>query len=259
VRTFRVKNLNIWVHGTENTYLDEILLGQWDECRVTTTELLEMTRGRMCIAGVDLSKRIDLTGDGFVFYLDDGRLALSAHGFIPEEGVEKHEKTDQIPYRDWAKDGWITITPGNVTDYGFVQTHIADVELDKVWRVHELAFDPWNATHFASEMADDGYTTVEIRQGARTLSEPTKLLRELIGSKMIVHDGNPLLKWCLANAVAEVDSNGNIKLSKKNTSDTKRIDLAAAVINGMVRLPVLKSVQGHGDISDQILADDWGM
>lgn len=259
VRTFRVKILNIWVHGTENTYMDEILLAQWDECAIPRELFNEMTKGRKCIAGVDLSKKIDLTADAFLFLLDDGRIGLTAHGFMPEETVERHEKTDRIPYRDWAKDGWLTMTPGNVTDYGFIKTHIADVELELGWSVMEFTFDPWNATHFASEMANEGYTTVEIRQGFRTLSEPTKLLREMIGSGKVVHDGNPILKWNLANAVAETDSNDNIKLSKKNASDTHRIDLAAALINAMVRLMALKAVQGNGDISAQILAEDWGM
>lgn len=259
VRTFRVKNLNVWVHGTENTYMDELLLAKWDECNVGRERFIELTRGRKCIAGADLSKKVDLTGDGFIFVLDDGRIAVTAHGFMPEEGVAHHEKTDHIPYRQWAEEGWLTITPGNVTDYGFIKTHIADMELENGWSVHEFTFDPWNATHFGTEMANDGYTTVEIRQGFRTLSEPTKLLRELVGSGKIVHDGSPLLKWCLANAVAETDANDNIKLSKKNASDTRRIDLAAAVINAMVRLMSLREVQGCGDLSAKILSDDWGM
>lgn len=52
-----------------------------------------------------------------------------------------------------------------------------------------------------------------------------------------MHDGNPLLKWALANAYAYVDGNGNIKLSKKNKDDTQRIDPAAALVNALSRLP----------------------
>lgn len=259
IRTFRVKVLNIWVHGSENMYLDETLLQRWKGLAVPRDQFYELVANRLVLAGSDLSKKIDLTANGFVFALDDGRVAVCAHGFIPEETVSRHEKTDKIPYRDWASQGWLTITPGEVTDYGYIRTHIADMELDHGWRILEYCFDPYNATHLATEIANDGYTTVEIRQGVRTLSEPTKLFRELIATGQIVHDGSPLLTWALGNARVETDSNGNIKLTKKNQSDTQRIDPLAAVINAMVRLPALKTVQGMGDLSDRILSDDWGM
>ena len=92
----------------------------------------------------------------------------------------------------------------------------------------------------ASELIDEGYICVEIRQGVQTLSEPTKRFREMVLQGQIVHDGSPLLTWCLTNAVEIVDNNGNIKLSKKLTDDSQRIDLAAAIMNAMVRLDALE-------------------
>ncbi len=255
IRNFRVKILNIWVEGAADSYIGE-LLPQWKSLAVSREEFIRLTRGRQCIVGVDLAKKIDLTAAGFVFALDDERIAVCAHGFIPEETVKKHVKEDRVDYRAWIEDGWITETPGAVTDYRAIETHIHDCELNNGWVVVEFTYDPYNATHFANEMADQGYTCVEIRQGVRTLSEPTKMFRELIAQGKIVHDGSPALTWCLANAVVEQDHNENIKLSKKHTSDTQRIDLLAAIINAMVRVQALREVR---DISDEILSDDWGM
>lgn len=257
IRNFRVKILNIWVYGAEDNYIGD-LLPVWNSLAVSRDEFIELTRGRQCIVGADLSKKIDLTGDGFVFWLDDDRLAVTATGFMPASGIEKHERADDVPYREWAVDGWVIITDGQVTDYRAIETHIHDAELNFGYVVHEFCFDPYNATHFANEFADQGYTTVEVRQGMRTLSEPTKLFRDLIAQERIVHDGSPVLTWCLANAVVEQDANENIKLSKKNASDTKRIDLLAAVINAVVRAHVLKAANA-GDISEDILDDEWGM
>lgn len=239
IRNFRVKNLNVWVDESEDSYIGEYLW-QWDALAVSRAEFIEMTRDQACNVGIDLSKKIDLTAAAFVFWLPDERLAVTAHGFIPQAGIKRHEKSDRIPYADWVKDGWITATEGDVTDYHQVQVHIQDQELQNAWQVHEICFDPYNATHFANEMMADGYTCVEIRQGVKTLSEPTKTFREMVAQGRVVHDGSPLLKWCLANAVTERDSNENIKLSKRNASDTKRIDLVAAAINGVARLPSLK-------------------
>lgn len=257
IRTFRIKILDRFVYDSDSGYIGEFIK-QWDEQAVTPLEFKEMTKGLPCTVGLDLSKKIDLTAAGYVFYLPDGRVAVSAHGFIPDGSVIKHEQTDRIPYRDWAKAGWVSITEGDVTDYSVVESHIHDVELLNTWKVREICFDPYNATHLANEMAASGYTCVEIRQGVRTLSEPTKLFRELIAQGKIVHDGSPVLKWCLVNAKETQDNNQNIKLDKKSAMDTQRIDLLAAVINAMVRLPALKDLSGV-DISDKINSEDWGM
>lgn len=247
IRNFRVKNLNVWVNESEDNYIGEYL-DRWDGLAVSQSDFVEMTRGLPCNVGIDLSKKIDLTASAFIFVLPDERIAVTAHGYIPKEGIARHEKTDRIPYAAWVQDGWLTATEGDVTDYHMVQVHIQDAELENEWKVQEICFDPYNATHFANEMMEDGYTCIEVRQGVKTLSEPTKMFREMVASGQIVHDGSPLLKWCLANAVAETDSNENIKLSKRNATDTKRIDLLAATINAMVRLPALKE---SGSVYDE--------
>jgi phage terminase large subunit-like protein len=214
------------------------IMDKWKALAVSRKEFLELIRGREAYAGGDLSKRIDLTADAHVIPLDDGRYAVTAHGFIPEESATKHEHSDRVPYRHWASDDWCTITPGAVTDYKFLATHLDEFEFDNRLNVLEECYDPYNASHFMQEREAAGKTVIEIRQGVQTLSEPTKFFRELMLQGRLVHDGNPLLTWCLSNAVEVVDNNGNIKLSKKHKDDSQRIDLAAAVINGMVRAMV---------------------
>jgi len=250
IRTFRVKNLNRWIHGDEDSFMGEYM-DRWDSLAVTDEEFAKLTKDRLDTVGVDLSKKIDLTAVGYSYILEDGCIASSAHGFIPEEGVKRHEKTDRIPYRDYSRAGWVTATEGDVTDYRRVQTYIQDSELEGN-KIHEICFDPYAATQFANEMADLGYTMIEIRQGVKTLSEPTKLFRELVAQGKLIHDGNPLLKWCIGNAVQQTDSNENIKLTKKNKDASRRIDLLAALINAIVRIETLKEATAG-------LPQDWGM
>lgn len=256
IRNFRVKILNKFVNETEATYMGD-LIERWKKLAVSREEFLELTRGRKCIVGADLSKKIDLTADGMLFDLDGERIGVCAHGFMPESSVQKHLQTDKIPYREWAAEKWLTVTEGDVTDYDAVKTHIHDCELNYGWVVMEFAYDPYNATHLANDLQKGGYTTVEIRQGVQTLSEPTKLFREKVAQGKVVHDGSPLLTWCLANAKAFQDNNENIKLSKKNASDVKRIDAAAALMDAMVRLPALREL--NRDWSAEILDEGWGM
>lgn len=250
IRTWRVKNLNIWLHAGEDSYMGEYL-EDWDRLAVSRDEFLELTRGRLTEVGVDLSMKLDLTAVGHVFALPDGRVAVTAHGFMPDATVTRHFQTDNQDYRYWAEQGYMTITPGEVTDYRAVQDYILDMEIERNWKIHEICFDPYNATHLANDLMDAGYICIEIRQGVRTLSEPTKLFRELVASGRIVHDGNPLLRWCIANAVQHVDRNENIMVSKQNKSSSKRIDLLAAILNAFVRIQALRDAAPPDYVEDE--------
>ncbi|NMC30744.1 MAG: terminase large subunit [Pelolinea sp.] len=267
IRTFRIKRLNKWVYDSASGYIGE-LLPEWDKLSIlpvskSTPEqrreaFMNLVDGMPCLFGADLAKRIDLVGAGFVFYLpEEDKIAVCAKGFLPASAVLKHERTDKIPYRDWINDGWVAMTEGNVTDYAAVVDYLEKTEEMAHLKVQEVAYDPYNATHLASELIREGRTCVEVRQGVVTLSEPTKLFRDYIAQGKVIHDGSPALKWCLANAKEVHDNNENIKLSKENKDDTRRIDLLAAIINAMVRLSVLKGNK-FKDLSDAILSEEFG-
>jgi phage terminase large subunit-like protein len=240
-RQWMIKRVNRWQVDAENKYFSGCL-DKWKALGVSRSEFLELTHNRECYGGCDLSKCVDLTAAGFVFCLDDGRYAISAHGFIPENTAQKHEHGDRVPYKVWAKEGWCSLTEGDVTDDRFLKQYIHDMELDNKWKIKELCYDPYGARQFANIMNGDGYSCIETRQGVQTLSEPTKKFRELVLQDRIVHDGSPLLTWCLSNAIEVCDNNGNIKLSKKHKDDSQRIDLIAAVINAMTRAMINEDV-----------------
>lgn len=234
IREFLIKRCDLWQTDSENKYMSGCM-DKWKALAIPRHEFLELVRGRECWSGVDLSKCVDLTAGGFVFPLDDGRFAVTAHGFMPENTATKHEHGDRVPYKAWARAGWCTLTEGDVTDDKFIKNYIHEKEFDEGWKIKEVCIDPYGARQFANDMTVDGYTCVEIRQGVQTLSEPTKKFRELVLQGRIIHDGSPLLTWCLSNAVEVQDNNGNIKLSKKHKDDSQRIDLVAAIINAMTR------------------------
>lgn len=254
VRTFRVKNLNRWVEGNEDTYMGAHI-EKYDKLAISRKEFLKLTQGRICLVGVDLSKKIDLTALAFVFLLDDRRVAVCAHGFLPEEALEAHEKSDRIPYRDWKKAGWLTVTDGAVVDYASLQSYIEECEEKYGWQVHQICYDPYNATHFVNEQMAKGYICVEIRQVMQNLNEPTKEFRDLVLSEMLVHDGSPLLHQHVKNAVQIVDTKENIMLSKKRSKDTKRIDLLAAILDALKQIGGLKDAMGF---EDYVNSDEFG-
>jgi len=252
MESFLTKNMNLWVNQSAMSYMD---MAKWKE-RGAITEIPVDTYGRSAYVGIDLSKRIDLTAAGIILPIDvDGifKYVVRAHGFIPEDTVAVHEKTDKVPYRAWAKAGYLTITPGDVVDYRFIEAWIHETTDDLGVNVKELCYDPYNATHFAQDFDAQGITTVEVRQGMRTLSEPTKAFREEAYRGNILHEPNPLLDWAISNAVTKRDHNENIILDKEKS--TNRIDPIAAVINAFSRA----RVTAEEDMSDYVLSDDFSL
>jgi phage terminase large subunit-like protein len=74
----------------------------------------------------------------------------------------------------------------------------------------------------------DGFQCVAIRQGWAAMSPPSKALEQAILARTLRHDGHPVLRWNIGNAAAEIDAAGNIKPSKRLS--TERIDGVVALV-----------------------------
>ena len=65
------------------------------------------------------------------------------------------------------------------------------------------------------------------------LTSASKELEKLVLGRALRHDANPVMRWCVSNAVADVDGNGNVKPSKKRSHD--RIDGVSALVTALAR------------------------
>ena len=90
------------------------------------------------------------------------------------------------------------------------------------YRIREIAFDRWNATQLATQLQGDGFAMVGFGQGFASMSGPAKELERRIVGRELVHDGNPVLRWMVANVTVSQDPAGNIKPDKAKS--TERID-----------------------------------
>jgi phage terminase large subunit-like protein len=221
--TFRRLYLNQWTEQSER-WID---MAAWDACPSSSwLELRERYKGKPCFGALDLSSRTDLTAMVLAFEDPDDGMTLVPFFWVPEEGAAKRSRTDRVPYEQWIRDGLITATSGNVVDQGFIREDIN--RLAKVYKLKELAFDPWNATKLAVELDQDGIKIVEMRQGFRSLSEPTKHLGALVTGKTLRHGAHPVLRWMASNMVVRQDPNGNLSPDKSKV--TERIDGIVAAI-----------------------------
>lgn len=238
IRQFLTRRMCQWQSGSVNRYLDEICMDLAKKAQVSKEEFAELTDNLECWCGFDLGKRIDLSGVGAVFLLDDGVVAIKAHGFMPENRAQYHEHSDRVPYIAWAQGGYCTLTPGDVTDNSYVDNWITQGENDHLWYVQEVDYDGHNATDLAIKMCDERNNEdfcVEISQTCAGQNLAVKTFRELLLQGKVIIEESPLLMWCLANAIEIQNNYGDIKLSKKHKDDTERIDPLAAVMNALAR------------------------
>lgn len=235
MRNFLTKHMNIWVNQRESGYMN---MAKWALCG----EKLPDLSGKSCFLGGDLSSKLDLTSVGFEFPVED-KFFLFSHSFMPAETIDAKTKSDKVPYTLWIEQGWITAIDGPVIDYRVVRDYVLKIYKERNWIIQEVCLDPWGTLQLANDFIEEGLTTVDIIQGIKTLSEPTKNFRELVYQKRIIHDNNPVLSWAISNAIIDVvDRNENIILSKKKSK--QRIDPIAAIINAHVRAMV--GVKGPG-------------
>jgi phage terminase large subunit-like protein len=225
--TFRRLYLNQWTEQAARW----IAMPAWDACRVDGDRA--RLRGRRCYVGMDLSSTTDLTALVAVFPDDTGPgFDVLAQFFVPADNMPERVRRDRVPYDQWAREGWVVATPGNTIGYDYVRQTLRawGAEFD----VREIAFDKWNAIDLVTRLhEEDQFACVQIDQTFGSLSGPTKSLETAILSRALRHDGHPVLRWNLSNVAVEQDAMGNLKLSKKVS--TEKIDGASALVNAIHR------------------------
>lgn len=217
---FKIKHLNIWVSEAQAFFN----INKWDLCADKSLKF-EDFYGKKCFIGIDLASKVDLSAFVFVFFQDD-KYYVFAKAYIPEVTVK--ESRNAI-YETCVGTGHLIATPGEAIHYPKLEAEF--VEIAKKLRVDEALYDPWNATEFAQRVTKERINMTEFRMTTANLSEPTKMLDALIRERRVVHDGNPLLRYCIANVVAKPDNNENVFPKKSN--EKLKIDLAIGLIMGI--------------------------
>lgn len=233
---FRTLYLNQWVSNGANRFFRS---GVIDKCMVPTKPPGE----RIAYCGLDLSSNTDTTAFVAVWPDEDGSFDVHCHIFIPEENADK----DEAPYRQWAKDGFCTLTEGDLVDFDAVRNYV--LSFCERNAVRAVAIDRWNATHITTQLVAEGIEVKPYGQGYASMSAPTKLLEALVlGGRLRLGD-NKAIALHLSNMQVRVDDAGNIKPTKQHSHSTARIDAAVALVMSLG----LASSEAHGPAEEPTL------
>lgn len=178
----------------------------------------DLIKDTYAIGSADLSSTTDLTCATLIIMKPDSEIKyILQQYFLPEDLIETRTKEDKIPYDKWVERGLITLSQGNKINYSDVTNWFLQMYEKHDINTLYVGYDPWNAKYWIDEMRDKGFNMIEVRQGAKTLSQPMKELAADFGRKLVVYNNNPVLKWCLTNMCVKYDENDNIRpLKNKN-------------------------------------------
>lgn len=214
-----IKNFNMWIQGNDVW----IPIEQWDQC-IGTTDTASLI-GKDCTGGLDLASVSDIVSFALEFHEND-KIQSLLYFWIPEETMRTRMQKENINYDSWLRQGFITATPGNVTDYEFVKSDI--LKLAEKYNIKSIAYDRWNSSQTVIDLTNEGLVMSPFGQGYGSMSAPTKEFNMLVLTKKYEHFGNPIQRWMIGNSVTTSDPAGNIKVDKSKA--TQKIDGVIAAI-----------------------------
>jgi phage terminase large subunit-like protein len=205
-------------------------------------------------AGLDLSAKLDLTSFCIAVPDKEGHVDLLWRHWLPEDLLADLDLATSGQASVWARDGWLTVTEGNVIDYDAVYSAIE--EDASHFTLREIGYDKWSGEPVRQALeARIGKTPmVPYEPGYGGMTVPMTELMSLFMRAKVAHHANPVARWCFDNVEVKhpVDNPDLLRPVKpdRNTGG-KRIDAVPAaaiavggwVIRGQVE-PKTRAVYG---------------
>lgn len=219
---FKTKHLNIWTDTYTTWIAHEIWMKGAQEINI------EDYYGRECWCGLDLASSMDFTALS-ILIPDGDKFILFWKFWIPEVMAEKRSVADKLKFTEWARNGFITLTEGNVTDYDIVQRDI--IELNDNMSITKIGYDEHNASQLVTNLTNNNVLMEPFSQSMMNMSAPIKEFERTVMVNGIIHDGNPVMAWMLSNVLIKRDGNDNKRIDRGSSTD--KVDGAVATIDAL--------------------------
>lgn len=178
-----------------------------------------------CYAALDLAATTDMNAWRMLWQLPDDWWVTWGRYWVPTDMVKQRTEGGRTRYDGWVKEGWITQTEGDVTDYDVIRRQVG--EDCARFNPSKIAYDPWNAAALVNGLTNDGLPMELFIQGPRSYNPAMKACDMAYRAGKLRHGGNPVLRWNMANLVARRDANLNEAPDRRRSSE--KIDGACAL------------------------------
>ena len=102
-------------------------------------------------------------------------------------------------------------------------------ELDDLFTLEAIAYDPWHMKIIAEELEGLGYPMLSVSQGTGNMSEPAKVLEGLIKEQMIRYDSG-LFEFACSCALMNMTRQNNMQIYRDNPKTDKIDPLISLII-----------------------------
>jgi phage terminase large subunit-like protein len=220
---FKTKYLNQWVTAKDGFFN----VSEWEKLARPDIKPEDFKEYPCFLAG-DLASKHDLVALMQLFCLPDRKYALFGKYYLPAATLDLPENQH---YRNWQISGWIESAGDDVTDLDAFKADVLDLCRD--YQVEEMPSDPNRAWGVFPALVKEGVPIVEYRNTVLMMSEPMKELDSLIRSGRIIHNGDPVLAWAIANTTGKLDKKDNVYPNKE--APQNKIDPVVAAIMAIGR------------------------
>jgi len=229
---FKRRRLNIWCTSTK-VWIDA---ADWLANTVDINEE-DCLGGKFCCIGADLAKTRDCSALILTFdnYDGNGNFYIKPFIFLPEARLEELRHLI-IGIDQWAKNGYLILTDGNVCDYDFIINHVCQWIEDNAINVNGFVFDPYNAEQFSRDISDRlRCERFAFGQTINNYAEPTEEFERLVLKRQMHHPDNPMMNWQFSHCLIVTDKGGRYKPIRYDKGDIRTIDSCVSSIMGFAK------------------------
>ncbi|WP_202882542.1 terminase large subunit [Gracilibacillus saliphilus] len=202
-----------------------------EDIRNEETFDIEDFRNTFSIGGVDLSRTGDLASARVIVMDKETKKKYTIQRYwIPESKLENMSREDLKKFKEWVRLGLVEISPGNENDFSLVTAWFVMLYKQYGIRPFKVGYDKWSALYWVKEMEEYGFDCQRVPQEYGSMSGPMKLLEADLKSNMLVHNNNPVDKYCLENTALEMNSKMEMRPVKVQGKEEMKIDGAVTMI-----------------------------
>lgn len=183
--------------------------------------------------GLDLGWTRDLSAATLLVPVGDGTYDVRLKVWCPEETAKIAVERDRLPYDQWAAEGWMTLTEGNVRDDDAIFEAIVALRDDDGWPILEVRYDRAMSTNLVRKLEEAGFIVEPQGQQIGAISGAWKEFERLYLAGKLRTAGNPLLRWMASNVETKEDDNGNARPIKPNRNSPLRIDGISSTLDAI--------------------------
>lgn len=207
-----------------------------NDAAVNETEVpMEYLENSYAVGGCDLSSTYDLTCASLLIKKpNDPKTYVLQHFFLPQKRIDEIEAQEEpeAPYKLWAEQGYMTISPGSQVSYHQVTEWFIDMVEQHDIRPLWIGYDRALAGYWVEDMEAYGFEMMKIAQGAKTWTYPFKQLKAEFMDHNLVYQNNPLTYWCLINTAVDSKNEDGIESQRPiKIQHHRRIDGTVSMLN----------------------------